>query len=71
MRQIIFLQTPELERKLRVGCYTAIGKLARLQPSLVNKDISIMQMFFQAMEIENKETQLSIKVGLSVVWFLN
>ena len=39
-------------QKLRGSCYVAIGKLGLKLPSLVNKDVSMIQTFFEAMSTE-------------------
>ena len=48
--------------KLRGSCYVAIGKLGLKLPSLVNKDVSMIQTFFDAMSTEDKDTQMSVQV---------
>lgn len=53
--------------KLRASCYVAIGKLGLKMPQLVNKDITIIQTFFEAMSTEDKETQMSVQEALSMM----
>ena len=53
--------------KLRASCYVAIGKLGLKMPQLVNKDITIIQTFFEAMSTEDRETQLSVQEALSMM----
>ena len=53
--------------KLRASCYIAIGKLGLKVPSLVNKDISMIQTFFEAMSTEDKERQISVQESLSLM----
>ena len=53
--------------KLRGSCYIAIGKLGLKVPSLVNKDISMIQTFFEAMSTEDKERQISVQESLSLM----
>ena len=53
--------------KLRASCYVAIGKLGLKMPQLVNKDITIIQTFFEAMSNEDKETQMSVQEALSMM----
>ena len=53
--------------KLRGSCYIAIGKLGLKVPSLVNKDISMLQTFFEAMSTEDKERQISVQESLSLM----
>lgn len=53
--------------KLRASCYVAIGKLGLKMPQLVNKDITIIQTFFEAMSMEDKETQMSVQEALSMM----
>ena len=48
--------------KLRGSCYVAIGKLGLKLPSLVNKDVTMIQTFFDAMSTEDKDTQMSVQV---------
>ena len=36
-------------------------------PQLVNKDITILQTFFEAMSTEDKETQMSVQEALSMM----
>ena len=57
----------EAAAKLRASCYVAIGKLGLKMPQLVNKDISIIQTFFEAMSTEDKETQMSVQEALSMM----
>ena len=45
----------------------AIGKLGLKMPQLVNKDITIIQTFFEAMSSEDKETQMSVHEALSMM----
>ena len=53
--------------KLRALCYIAIGKLGLKAPSLVNKDIGMIQTFFEAMTNEDKERQISVQESLSLM----
>ena len=57
----------EAAAKLRASCYVAIGKLGLKMPQLVNKDITIIQTFFEAMSTEDKETQMSVQEALSMM----
>ena len=45
----------------------AIGKLGAKIPSLVNKDMNVVQTFFEAMSKEDKETQMSVQEALSLM----
>jgi len=53
--------------KLRGSCYVAIGKLGLKLPNLVNKDVSMIQTFFDAMSTEDKDTQLSVQEALGLM----
>jgi proteasome component ECM29 len=53
--------------KLRASCYVAIGKLGLKVPQLVNKDVTMIQTFFEAMSREDKETQLSVQEAMSLM----
>ena len=57
----------EAAAKLRASCYVAIGKLGLKMPQLVNKDITILTTFFEAMSTEDKETQMSVQEALSMM----
>ena len=47
--------------------FSSIGKLGLKMPQLVNKDITILQTFFEAMSTEDKETQMSVQEALSMM----
>ena len=53
--------------KLRGSCYVAIGKLGLKLPSLVNKDVSMIQTFFDAMSTEDRDTQMSVQEALGLM----
>jgi len=53
--------------KLRASCYVAIGKLGLKLPTLVNKDVSMIQTFFEAMSGEDRETQMSVQEALGLM----
>ena len=55
------------DAKLRGSCYIAIGKLGLKVPELVNKDISMIQTFFEAITTEDKDTQLSVREAMSLM----
>ena len=44
-----------LAQKLRGSCYVAIGKLGLKLTTLVNKDVSMIQTFFDAMSTEDSQ----------------
>lgn len=54
-------------QKLRGSCYVAIGKLGLKLPSLVNKDVSMIQTFFDAMSTEDSDTQMSVQEALGLM----
>ena len=54
-------------QKLRGSCYVAIGKLGLKLPSLVNKDVSMIQTFFDAMSTEDADTQMSVQEALGLM----
>ena len=54
-------------QKLRGSCYVAIGKLGLKLPSLVNKDVSMIQTFFEAMSTEDSDTQMSVQEALGLM----
>ncbi|XP_070562742.1 proteasome adapter and scaffold protein ECM29-like isoform X2 [Ptychodera flava] len=48
--------------------YVAVGKIARRVPSMVTKDIGMIQLFFEAMcKSEDKETRLHVQEALSMM----
>jgi len=53
--------------KLRGSCYVAIGKLGLKLPALVNKDVSMIQTFFDAMSTEDSDTQMSVQEALGLM----
>ena len=53
--------------KLRGSCYVAIGKLGLKLPALVNKDVSMIQTFFDAMSSEDTDTQMSVQEALGLM----
>ena len=53
--------------KLRGSCYIAIGKLGLKVPELVNKDVTMIQTFFEAISNEDKDTQLSVQEAMSLM----
>ena len=53
--------------KLRGSCYVAIGKLGLKLPALVNKDVSMIQTFFDAMSSEDADTQMSVQEALGLM----
>ncbi len=53
--------------KLRASCYIAIGKLGLKVPQLVNKDVTVLQTFFDAISREDKDTQLSVQEAMSMM----
>jgi len=57
----------EVVSKQRASCYVAIGKLGAKVPALINKDMTVVQTFFEAMSTEDKETQISVQEALSLM----
>ncbi|XP_077980977.1 proteasome adapter and scaffold protein ECM29-like [Glandiceps talaboti] len=53
--------------QLKGLAYVAVGKIARRVPSLVTKDIGMIQIFFDAMCKEDKETRLHVQESLSMM----
>lgn len=53
--------------KLRGSCYIAIGKLGLKVPEIVNKDVTMIQTFFEAISTEDKDTQLSVQEAMSLM----
>jgi proteasome component ECM29 len=64
---LIRLVNEEKDVKLRASCYIAIGKLGLKVPHLVNKDVSVIQTFFEAISREDKDTQLSVQEAMSMM----
>ncbi|XP_063216942.1 proteasome adapter and scaffold protein ECM29 isoform X2 [Bacillus rossius redtenbacheri] len=52
------------ESSLKAPAYVAAGKLAQRVPSLVNKDLRLLQTFFDALSKEDQETRLSVREAL-------
>ncbi|XP_066994237.2 proteasome adapter and scaffold protein ECM29 isoform X2 [Anabrus simplex] len=54
----------EEDGTLKTLAYSAIGKLGQRVPHLVNKDLALLQTFFEALSQEEQETRMSVREAL-------
>ncbi|KAK7866865.1 hypothetical protein R5R35_006031 [Gryllus longicercus] len=54
----------EEDGSLKTLAYSAAGKLGHRVPSLVNKDLALLQTFFEALSQEEPDTRMSVREAL-------
>ncbi|XP_069674508.1 proteasome adapter and scaffold protein ECM29 isoform X2 [Periplaneta americana] len=54
----------EDDNSLKMLAYSATGKLGNRIPHLVNKDLALLQTFFEALSQEEQETRMSVREAL-------